>query len=351
MSLLRFDPTTADWVVFAPSRKFRPHERGLPSAEVAPAVPPNCPFCPGNEALTPPEIYRVWADGNAHPTKWRVRVVPNKFPALRIEESPNRITEDESFQYMRGCGAHEVIIESPEHFTPLAQQPVEQIECVLKTLQGRYNDLMGDRRFQTVIIFKNHGEKAGTSLTHPHWQLIATPVVPRLLRQMHFEATEYFDRTGECIYCELLQSELASGRRIIARNEGFVALMPYASHMPFETWILPLALEPSFRVVKENRLRLLAILLKEVLLKLYTALDNPAYNLTIDDVPRGDEDKEYFLWHIRILPRLTTPAGFELGSGMSINTVMPEDAAAFLMEAPTVPANGVPTGMASTKPA
>jgi UDPglucose--hexose-1-phosphate uridylyltransferase len=144
---------------------------------------------------------------------------------------------------------------------------------------------------------------------------------------------------------------LASGRRIIARNEGFVALMPYASHMPFETWILPLALEPSFRVVKENRLRLLAILLKEVLLKLYTALDNPAYNLTIDDVPRGDEDKEYFLWHIRILPRLTTPAGFELGSGMSINTVMPEDAAAFLMEAPTVPANGVPTGMASTKPA
>lgn len=335
MSLLRFDPTTADWVVFAPSRKLRPHE-SRPQAKPAQAVTPaNCPFCPGNESLTPPEIYRVPQHGDSG-SGWRVRVVSNKFPALRIEESPRRVTEDHIFQYMGGCGAHEVVVESPDHGLPLAQQPVEQIECVLKTLQWRYQDLMRDHRFQTVVIFKNHGEEAGTSLAHPHWQLIATPVVPRLLRVMHFEAIEYFDRTGDCLYCELLKSELAWGKRIIASNEHFVAFMPYASHSPFETWLLPLDHQPSFRLVPEHRLNSLAALLKEVLLKLYTALDNPAYNLTIDDVPRGDEDKDYFLWHIRIVPRLTTPAGFELGSGMSINTVLPEEAAAFLTEAPTI---------------
>ncbi|HTN76741.1 MAG TPA: galactose-1-phosphate uridylyltransferase [Pirellulaceae bacterium] len=335
MSTLRFDPTTSDWVVFAPSRSLRPHEVAIKKAGQSDslAAGSGCPFCPGNEAFTPPEIYSIpAATGSA--TRWRVRVIPNKFPALRIEENPVRLHENDIFQYMAGCGAHEVIIESPDHSLFLGQQPIEQIDLVLRTLQRRYQDLMRDPRFQAVIIFKNHGAEAGTSLAHPHWQLIATPVVPHMLRLKHFEAGQYFDRTGESLYCVLRQAELDCGQRIVAKNEFYAAVLPYASHSPFETWIMPLQHQSTFMRVNDRQLPALSAILKEVLLLLYTALDNPAFNLTINDVPRGDEDKEYFLWHIRIVPRLVTPAGFELGSGMSINTVLPEDAAAFLREVP-----------------
>lgn len=331
MATLRFDPTTSDWVIFAPSRSLRPHDRA-PKAVSQEVLHDggNCPFCPGNEAFTPPEIYRV--SDPTGPGSWQVRVFPNKFPALRIEEHPQRETDGNLFQFMGGCGAHEVIVESPDHRLFLGQQPLHQVERVLRALQFRYQDLMRDRRFQTVIIFKNHGAEAGTSLSHPHWQLIATPVVPRLLRLKHFEASEFFDRTGACLYAVIREQELAVGKRVLATNDDFVAFMPFASHMPFETWIVPRSGPPSFRHLPVERLQSLAELLKIVLLELHTALNNPAFNLTVDDVPRGDEDKEYFLWHIRILPRLTNPAGFELGSGMAINTVLPEDAVAFLTE-------------------
>jgi UDPglucose--hexose-1-phosphate uridylyltransferase len=238
--------------------------------------------------------------------------------------------DEQAFHSMGGCGAHEVIVESPDHFMFLGQQSTEQVELVLKTLQARYRDLMRDRRFQTVVIFKNYGVEAGTSLAHPHWQLVATPVVPRWLRTKHFEAAEYYDRTGQCLYCDIVRRELAADQRILDQNEHYVAFLPFAGHTPFETWIVPRLRQASFRSVPDDRFQSLASLLKVVLLKLYTGLENPAFNLTIDDVPRGDEDKEYFLWHLRIVPRLTTPAGFELGSGMSINAVLPEDATKFL---------------------
>ena len=231
---------------------------------------------------------------------------------------------------MGGCGAHEVVIESPDHSRFLGQQPLEQIELVLRVVHQRYQDLMRDRRFQAIIVFKNHGEGAGTSLRHPHWQIIATPVVPQLSRQKHMAATEYFDRTGECLYCVMVADELAAGERIVTTNDEFVAFVPYAAHIPFETWIVPRRQQASISLLESEQFRPLAEILKSVLLKSYAALDNPDFNLMIDVAPRGDEDKEYFQWHIRILPRLATPAGFELGSGMAINTVLPEDAASFL---------------------
>lgn len=336
MSTLRFDETTSDWVVFAPSRRLRPHD-GVASAPPADGGPAACPFCPGNEAFTPPEIYAVRDPGGG---RWRVRVIPNKFPALTIEDNPRRESDEHAFQFMGGCGAHEVIIESPEHSLFLAQQPVEQIGLVLKTLQARSRDLMRDVRFQSVVIFKNHGLAAGTSLPHPHWQLVATPVVPRWLRLKHLTAMEYFDRTGQCLYCVMTGRELADGRRVLTENDDYVAFLPYASHVPFETWIVPRTHLASFQSVPPQRLDSLAQIMQRVLLQLYTGLDNPAFNLTIDDVARGDEDKEYFLWHMSIIPRLTTPAGFELGSGMSINTVLPEDAVKFLKQIDVVSESG-----------
>jgi UDPglucose--hexose-1-phosphate uridylyltransferase len=233
---------------------------------------------------------------------------------------------------MGGCGAHEVIIDSPDHCLPLALQSEEQICLLLHVLQDRYNDLMRDVRFQTIVIFKNHGLAAGTSLAHPHCQLIATPVAPRMIRQKLSIATRYFDETGECLYCTLLNEELAVKKRILVENDHHVAVLPYASHVPFEIWIVPKRRQSSFRWVDPALLRPLAHLLKDVLLRLHFGLGDPDFNLTINTAPRGEEDSEYFVWHVQILPRLTTPAGFELGSGMSINTVLPEDAARFLRE-------------------
>lgn len=335
MSTLRYDPTTNDWVIFAPSRARRPHElrRGETRGTGAAPVAKICPFCPGNEHLTPPEIFAVRDNSHGLPSDWRVRVVANMFPALRIEESSESFEAGRPFfRYRGGCGAHEVVIESPEHDTILANQPVPQIDALLRTLQFRYNDLLRDQRFQAILMFKNHGEGAGTSLKHPHCQLIATPVVPRLQRLKYAIATDYFDLTGRCLYCVLREEELSAEERVLTANDEYVALLPYASHLPFEIWILPRMHAASFGSVDPARLRPLAELLKTVLLKLYFGLDNPDFNLMIDTVPRGDEDKAYFLWHIQILPRLTTPAGFELGSGMSINTVMPEEAAAYLRQ-------------------
>ncbi|MBI1849245.1 MAG: galactose-1-phosphate uridylyltransferase [Planctomycetes bacterium] len=332
--MLRYDVTTNDWVIFAPTRARRPHELRKPTDRGDPAVvhSPSCAFCPGNERMTPPEIYADRGSGAPNSPGWSVRVIPNKFPALRIEEDDRRREDGPLFRYTGSCGAHEVIIESPNHDLFFGHQPVDQIERVLRTLHSRFNDLMGDRRFQTIVIFKNHGEGAGTSLRHPHWQLIATPVVPRQLRLKHEVSTQYFDRTAHCIYCELLAEECAAQTRVIASNDDFAAILPYASHVPFETWILPKAHQSSFGHADVGRLRPLAELLKTVLSRLHRALDNPDFNLTINTAPRGDEDKTYFLWHIEILPRLTTPAGFELGSGMSINTVLPEEAAEYLRD-------------------
>ena len=336
-SVLRYDPTTADWVVFAPQRAARPHDRraaagGEPAGEGQPAgdAAKTCPFCPGNEGMTPPEIYALRDGSAANRPGWRVRVIPNKFPALRIEEDHHRLVDGPLFRRMGGCGAHEVIIESPDHERTLAQQPLGQIQSVFQTLQARYKDLLRDVRFQTVVIFKNSGERAGTSLAHPHFQLIATPVVPRTLRLKHVVATDYFDQTGQCLYCALRDEELAAGERVLVQNQDFVAILPYASHVPFETWILPKAHAASFGEANPSTFGGLAGVVRTVLEKLRVGLDDPHFNLMIDTVSRGDEDKEYFLWHIQILPRLTTPAGFELGSGMSINTVMPEEAASFL---------------------
>jgi UDPglucose--hexose-1-phosphate uridylyltransferase len=329
--MLRFDVTTNDWVIYSPNRKLRPHEFQKPR-KPEPATDRPCPFCPGNEQLTPPEVFAIRDGGAPNSSNWQVRVTPNKFPALRIEEDYHRSQDGRLFLHMGGCGAHEVIVDSPSHELRLAQQPVEQVRLLLWTLQQRYIDLMRDTRFQTIVIFKNHGQQAGTSLAHPHCQLIATSVVPHMLRHKLAVAAQYFDQAGECVYCAMRDEELAAQDRIIATNDHFVAFMPYASQVPFETWILPRVRQSSFRWLDPSLLRPLAETLKEVLLRLFLALGDPDFNLTIDTVPRGEEETEYFLWHIQILPRLTMRAGFEMGSGMSINTVLPEAAAALLRE-------------------
>lgn len=328
MSVIRQDPTTKEWVIIATERGKRPHdfERRDPPA-AAKEREPSCPFCPGNEEKTPSELERI-----EHPEQkgWAVRVIANKFPALRREGDLLRKEPGPLFREMEGVGYHEVLIETPLHnrIIPL-MRPIE-VERILQMYQARYREVREDPRVKYIIIFKNHGETAGTSLEHPHSQLVATPVPPMLLRRKFDVAIGHYDDTGRCLYQDLVDAEMGAKVRVVVETDRFVVFHPYASRVPFETWIAPKQHESSFGNIAAEDLPELAAVLQRTLAGLHRALGNPDFNYIIHSAPAGDENKAYYLWHLQILPRLATIAGFELGSGIYITTMLPEESAAFL---------------------
>jgi UDPglucose--hexose-1-phosphate uridylyltransferase len=331
MSTMRQDPTTGEWVILATERAKRPHD--LARAKTKPEPPaflPSCPFCPGNEGKTPKETLVY---GNDRKGGWKVRAFANRFPALRADGDTSRRREHEFFLEMDGVGIHEVIVESPEHNRPLALMEESGVRNVLLAYQERYHALSQMPFVKLVIIFENHGSSAGTSLEHPHSQVIATPVVPRHVRLRHEIAVRYYDNVGRCLYSDLTAQELSVGKRVVMETKGFVVFHPFASHEPFETWIVPKKHQACFGEVLGKNIDDLAHVLRINLLKLYRGLNNPDYNFIIDTAPSG-ESADYYLWHLRIIPRLTEVAGFEIGSGININTALPEETAQFIRELP-----------------
>lgn len=330
MSVLRQDATTKEWVIFASERSRRPHEfKKVPVALSEASSDPLCPFCPGKEAMTPPELTRYPAGGSS---EWTVRVVPNKFPALHTDGEPHREEKGRLFREMAGVGHHEIVIETPEHHRPTPILPPADLHHVLRAYRDRYRVLRQDPRVRYVIIFKNHGEGAGTSLVHAHSQLVATPIAPMQIRRKYEVAVGHYDDTGRCLYCDLVDEELRARVRIVQETERYAVFHPYASRVPFETWIVPKVHQPSFGMLGDSETEELARVLSTQLRTIYTALGNPDFNYIIHTAPVEGEAHPYYLWHLQILPRLTMIAGFELGSGISINTVMPEESAAFIRE-------------------
>ncbi|RMH32783.1 MAG: galactose-1-phosphate uridylyltransferase [Nitrospirae bacterium] len=334
MSLLRQDPTTKDWVIIAPQRAKRPDQFAQssphPSSEALPVHDPSCPFCPGNETLTPPEILRLSDSGTG---EWQVRVVPNKFPALQPTGPSAYRTPHTLFYEMDGVGSHEVIIETPRHNERLALMSDQDVAMILRACQRRYRDLLAHPHVNSVVLFKNHGKRAGTSLQHPHMQVVAAPIAPVLMRRKVEVATTYYDETGRCLYSDMVEAELQAGSRIVIKKDGYVVFQPFASRLPFETWIMPHRPVPSFALVSEEDLPKVASVLRRTLAVLDTALQNPDFNLVLHSVPTTGGACAWFSWHIQILPRLTAIAGFELGSGMFINTLLPEESAKILRNA------------------
>jgi UDPglucose--hexose-1-phosphate uridylyltransferase len=326
MTELRQNAITRDWVIVATERAKRPDQfRTAPShPDLLPPHREDCPFCPNNEHLTGVEVYRLSDDRG-----WRVRSVVNKYPALSSEGDRLR-HGDGLFRSVSGVGFHEVIIEHPRHDVTTALLPVSDVADILKVYRQRYLAIRSDPRVAAIIIFKNHGHGAGTSIEHPHSQLAATPIVPHELRLRAQEAVRYFDDTGDCIFCKTLAEELAVGDRIVVESEHFVAFIPYAALSPFHTWIFPRRHTSSFDDITDAELADLAIALKTVLAKLYYGLHNPDYNYVIRSIPTDEHQTDYFHWYIAIVPRVSLAAGFELGSGMFINTALPEDSAEFL---------------------
>lgn len=322
MSELRRDPVVGRWVIISTERGERPTD--YPSA--APAEKPQrfCPFCPGNELSTPPEIMALREAGTAPNTPgWNLRIVPNKFPALQIEGKLRKKARG-IYDIMNGIGAHEVFIETPEHGKTISTLDRKNIEDLIWCYRERIVDLEKDKRFKFILIFRNSGEAAGASLEHPHSQLIATPTIPKRIMEEIEGAEKYFQFKDRCVFCDMIDEEIDFRERVIVDNPDFVSFVPFAARFPYETWIIPKVHQTCFHMLSYEQLPALAHTLHESIGRLDAALNFPPYNFMIHTSPCNVDSDIFFHWHIEIIPRLTKVAGFEWGTGFYINPVPPE---------------------------
>ncbi|HET6374385.1 MAG TPA: galactose-1-phosphate uridylyltransferase [Candidatus Polarisedimenticolia bacterium] len=340
MSELRHDPIQHRWVIIATDRSKRPTDFLPDQSAIAEGA--FCPFCPGHEDKTPPEIAALRLDGSGPNTPgWQVRVFPNKFPALMIEGELDRKGMG-IYDRMRGVGAHEVIVESPDHQLALAEMPLEHLTEVMRLYRDRHDDLLRDPRFKYILIFKNHGATAGASLAHAHTQIIATPVTPRTVAVELESARAHHHLKERCLFCDMIDQEIDEGRRIVFLDDQFVAFAPYASRFPFEIMLAPRRHRHRLVDIEPSEAEGLARALKDVLSRLKRALRDPPYNFMFHTAPNTETTHKRahywaslafdFHWHVEILPRLTKVAGFEWGTGFYINPTAPEEAAHFLRE-------------------
>jgi len=329
----RRDPLHNTWVVFSPERQRRPQDY-LPATFQAGALDP---FAEGNERLTPPEVFAIRKE-KTKPNEpgWRVRVVPNRYPAMRVE---GKLHSEPVGLYDRlsGIGAHEVIIETPNGKLAIEDLSFTAIAEILASYRERIIDLDKDLRFQHIYIFKNVGPSAGASLAHSHSQLVALPIVPPLVEGKLIRAREHYHLKQRSLFSDILHTEHADGSRLVAENDGYVLFCPFASRFPFEMAIFPKRHHPEFISCTTNELQDLAEVLRFAIQRLNTVLENPGYNLLLHMAPlRRPNTERYastrydYCWHLEIIPRFNSLAGFEIGLGTYINTVYPEEAARFL---------------------
>jgi UDPglucose--hexose-1-phosphate uridylyltransferase len=342
MPELRKDPIVDRWVIIATERGRRPNDFAGPPTACASAGGASCPLCEGSEPKTPPEVWSIRSDGSRPNTPgWQVRVVPNKFPALQIEGDVNRRGLG-MFDMMDGVGAHEVIVESPDHCWQYGDGPPERIELALRAAQVRLTDLYRDARFRYCVIFRNYGPQAGASLDHPHSQIIAVPVTPKRVKEELSAAREYYAEKERCLFCDMIRQEQLLGHRVVVDRADYIALSPFAARFPFELAIYPKRHGHDFRGLSDPDRLALADVMHDCLRYIRTALGNPSYNFVIstcpNPVPRPGKPDWWgtlaldYHWHIEIMPRVTRIAGFEWGTDFYINPVAPELAAQFLRE-------------------
>ncbi len=344
MRELRFDPIRNRWVIISTERARRPSDYLMSGngSRMDEDAMISCPFCEGSERKTPPEVFAIREAGSEpNSPGWKVRVVPNKYPALHVEDNANRYATG-IFDVVSGAGAHEVIIESPSHDNGLADLDVDSVKSVLLAFRERIRDLFRDPRLRYVLIFKNHKSEAGSSIMHTHSQLIATPMVPPIVKQELTASRKHYREKERCLICDLINQELEHNRRIVFESANYIIWAPFASSFPFETWILPKKHLHNYSVMGDKELMDLAYVLKLNLVAAKKLLNDPPYNFVIHTAPSrflrpGHPDHwdsiEYdFHWHLEIVPRLTTIAGFEWGAGLFINSTAPEAAGEYLRE-------------------
>ncbi|PSQ95428.1 MAG: galactose-1-phosphate uridylyltransferase [Bacteroidetes bacterium SW_9_63_38] len=322
-SELRRDVLTNTWVACAPIRNGRPIKT---SAETSPSAPSpetpadGCPFCPGHEDEVPDILWELDADDNR---PWATRSVPNKYPALESHVA-SETSDGGLYQTRSSRGHQEVLIDTPDHNQDLAQMPVEQVEAVLHTYRARYRALRRTAPDLYPFVFRNHGSRAGASIAHPHSQIIALDVPPPRIEEEETAARERYEDTGQCPYCEMIAEELQAEIRLVATNDAFVMFVPFAAQMPYELWILPRRHDPEFGHMTSDERSALAPLLHTAARRYCVHLDDPAFNLYVRTALQHAPDAPHLHWHLRLRPRTSRRAGFELSTGVQVNPSLPE---------------------------
>jgi UDPglucose--hexose-1-phosphate uridylyltransferase len=336
ISELRRDPTSGAWVAMASARSTRPSDFRIIHGEQKKGT---CPFCYGSEHMTPPEILALGREVEAPNAEgWQVRVVPNKFPAFSldyddsIDVDPDALEQDRLYVSIPAVGIHEVVVEAPEHDSTFGTHSQSRMEDILTAIVMRFRALRQDNRVKYLQAFKNWGRAGGASLSHTHCQLIAVPIVPEIIQTEVDHAGQYKDRTGRCLYCDINEGEIEARERIIQESDHFLTFCPYASKFPYETWIVPKQHKASFEDISKDELSDLARTLRLIVGTFELAFDDVPYNIVWHTAPWNGDFSAYYHWHLELLPRLATIAGFELGTGYYINPTAPEVAADALRE-------------------
>ncbi|MGQ9504542.1 MAG: galactose-1-phosphate uridylyltransferase [Thermogutta sp.] len=324
---LRQDPVTGKWVIIAPQRAARPQEFDTRPRRIRHGP---CPFCPGNEFLTPvPILAKLKNCESSGESSWQVRVVPNKYPALMDCQEMSLNSGIYCGQAAAGC--HEVLIETPRHVQSLSELSREEVRDVLAVLTERLNMLKTDRRLQYAMVFKNVGATAGASIEHTHSQIMAIPIIPNVIEQELAGAKSFFDKHHRCIYCRMIEEEMASHDRVVIGSPRFVVICPFASRFPYETWLFPREHAWRFEEMPSDCWDEFIQVVQETIQRTEKTLPETGYNLILHNAPLKAETPFYH-WHIELLPSTSRPAGFEWGSGIHINSVFPEFAAQTLRE-------------------
>jgi len=346
MPELRYDPFRQCWVSIATERGLRPSDFVKPVDELSGGD--FCPFCQGNEHVTPPEVYALRPDGSPpNGPGWELRVIPSKFRALAME---GELTHEAKglFEKMNGFGIHEVVIETPQHDLGMADYPLEHLEQIIRAYLSRLIELEKDSRFRYIMIAKNHGGAAGATLAHSHSQLLAAPIIPPAVSTELDSARDYYRQKRRCLLCDVIEQELKAKERIVSQNDDFVTLAPYASQVPFELLVVPRKHQHAFAEIKESQVASLAWAMKDALTRLKLTLKDPAYNLAFHIAPNTNaqppsEDwttlEMDFHWHVEVIPRLIQSHGFERGMGFYVNFTPPERAATYLRNPSAVESN------------
>jgi len=326
---LRKDPISSRWVIINDSRDFQFDMNDLVDESSV------CPFCTGNEKLIPSPIVCYDKNGNRidkYDKNWKVKVIPNNKPILTIEGNISRKAEG-IYDRMKGVGAHEILIESQEH----EEKKLKTEDYVLNILavQDRINDLKNDLRFEYILVFKNHGKTAGSTISHPHFQLVALPIIPRSVKEEMEISKKYYDFKERCLFCDIIDQEITFGTRIVMETNSFVSFVPFASRYPFETRIFPKEHMDDFRNLRDKyKIEELAEMITSVFRRLKKALGkNVPYNLVLHSYPLKQDRISHYHWYIEIIPKITKFSGFEFGSGIYVNPTIPEESAKFLREA------------------
>jgi UDPglucose--hexose-1-phosphate uridylyltransferase len=324
MAELRREPVTRMWVVVTTDNPKGP-------SDYIPFKPPYhvqepegpCPFCPGNEKMTPQETYSSRRDGG----KWSVRVVPNKFPFFHIEGDYDRRPEG-MYDVMEAIGAHEIVVEAPDHGQNLATMEPRQIEKILRAYRERLIDLEKDQRFQQFVILKNY---PGIFNRHPHSHILAMPVIPKRIDEEVWGTLDYYERKERCIFCDIIKEEMAVKKRVILETVHFLIFLPFASRYPFETWIIPKVHSPDFHRIQEEEVADLSSGIQSLFRCFFDLLSDPPYSITLHTSPVRDRfHRPEYHWHIETRLRVGLREGFEWGTGFFVNPTPPEDAANFL---------------------